>query len=74
MRVIIDRFEGEYAICEKGDRSMMNIKKSKLPAGVREGDVLVINQDHIEIDVGETAKRKADAKRLLDNLFKPGTD
>ena len=74
MRVVIDRLEGEYAVCEKDDRTMTSIEKSTLPADAKEGDVLVINQDHIEIDVGETAKRKADAKRLLDNLFKPGTD
>jgi hypothetical protein len=36
MKVTIDRFEGEYAVCEKADRTMINIPREKLPAGAKE--------------------------------------
>lgn len=74
MKVIIDRFEGEYAVCEKDDRTMINIKKNKLPADVEEGDVLVINGDSITIDAVETMKRKRKSRHLMDGLFKPKAD
>jgi hypothetical protein len=44
MKVTIDRFEGDYAVCEKPDRTMINIKKDKLPSEPKEGDMLVIEK------------------------------
>ena len=31
MKVIIDRYEGQYAVCEKEDMSMINIKRNLVP-------------------------------------------
>ena len=70
MKVVIDRFEGDFAVCEKDDRSMINIKKDKIPKGAKEGDVLDINGDTITIDRIETAKRKESVKKLMDELWK----
>jgi hypothetical protein len=58
MKVIIDRFEGEFSVCEKEDRTMMDIEKSKIPVKAKEGDVLNIINDRITIDLEETEKRK----------------
>jgi len=58
MRVIIDRFEGQYAVCKKDDRSMMDIEKDKIPAGAAEGDILDIEGSFIIINKAETLKRK----------------
>jgi len=69
MKVIVDRFEGEYAVCEKEDRTMMDISKKNLPTGVKEGDVLIINGDIISIDKDETEKRKENIKNLMDKLW-----
>ena len=69
MRVVIDRFEGDYAVCEKEDRTMMNIHKSKLPTGVKEGNVLRIDGSVIEIDTKETQKRQAEIRKLTDKLW-----
>ena len=71
MKIVVDRFEGDYAVCEQPDRTMINIRQGKLPAGVKEGDVLVVNGDTITIDVAETAVRKQKARQLMDELFKP---
>ena len=70
MRVAIDRFEGNYAVCEKEDRTMMNIERSKLPSGAREGDILDITDGIIKMDAEETARRMAEAKKLMDDLWK----
>jgi hypothetical protein len=70
MKVIVDRFEGDFAVCEKDDRTTINIKKNKLPARTREGDVLIIEGDVIRIDSTETAKRKAAADQLMKDLWK----
>ena len=58
MKVIIDRFEGDFAVCEKEDRSMINIERSNIPQEARPGDVLNIKDGEIKIDIEETNLRK----------------
>ena len=70
MKVTIDRFEGDYAVCEKPDRTMFNIPKEKLPAAAKEGDILVIEGDNILIDSSDTATRKKSIKKLMNDLWK----
>jgi hypothetical protein len=70
MKVTIDRYEGEYAVCEKADRTMMNIEKSRLPASAKEGDILIVDGDKIEIDSGATTKRKKRIENLMNDLWK----
>jgi ASC-1-like (ASCH) protein len=56
------------AVCEKPDRTMLNISKSRLPAGVKEGDVLILEGDKICVDSVETARKKKTAEQLLKKL------
>ena len=70
MKVIIDRFEGEYAICEKENSEMIDIKKQQLPLEAKEGDVLVISEKNIRIDEIGTKNRKEEIERLMDSLWK----
>ena len=58
MKVTIDRFEGKFAVCEKEDRTMINIKKDEIPLEAKEGDILIIEGNKIAIDFAETEKRK----------------
>jgi len=69
MHVIIDRFEGNFAVCEKDDRKMINIDRLRLPPEAEEGDVLVINGNAITIDLDETIKRKEEIADLTKNLW-----
>jgi hypothetical protein len=69
--LIIDRFEGELAVCEKSDRTLVNIPRSRLPSGAKEGDVLVRSGQNIRIDTPETARRKKAAARRLKKLSRP---
>jgi hypothetical protein len=62
MRVIIDRFEGKYAVCEQYDRSVMRIERKRLPKQAKEGDVLVIDAAGITVDTEDTARRRRAAE------------
>lgn len=70
MRVTIDRFEGNYAVCEKDDRTMINIEKSKIPNKAIEGDVLDIIETKITVNITETEKRKKRIEELTKDLWK----
>jgi hypothetical protein len=70
MKVVIDRFEGDFAICEKDDRKIINIKRANIPKDAKEGDVLDVKGDAITIDFIETANRNKSVKKLMDELWK----
>ncbi|MBU3171326.1 DUF3006 domain-containing protein [Clostridium estertheticum] len=69
MNVVIDRFEGSYAVCEKEDRTMMDISKDKVPSGAKEGDILNIIDDVITIDIKETEKKQREIEKLTEDLW-----
>ena len=64
MKVVIDRFEGEYAVVEMEDRTMVNLPKILVP-DAKDGDVI-----KIEIDVEETEKRKQEIEQLMNKIWK----
>ena len=66
MKVILDRYEEEYALCEMEDRSMLHLPKKHLPPAVQVGDVLEIS---IKICKDETLKRKQNIEKLADSLW-----
>jgi hypothetical protein len=70
MKVTIDRFEGNFAVCEKADRTMIDIPKDKIPPEAKEGDILIIEGDTIKIDTGGTSKRKKSIDKLMNDLWK----
>lgn len=69
MRLIIDRFEGGYAVCEDENRKMINIDKGKLPPEAKEGDVLSDARGGIIVDAAETEARKRKMRNITDDLF-----
>lgn len=42
IRYIVDRIEGEYAICECEDETRLDILLKDLPNGVKEGSIIVL--------------------------------
>ncbi len=62
--LIIDRFEGDFAVVETG-AGMVNLPKADLPADAKEGDVLTIS-----IDNSKTADRGKQIKDKMNRLFK----
>jgi hypothetical protein len=69
-QVVIDRFEGIYAVCEKSDGSTIDIELSNIPKEAKEGDVLSVDGKQIRIDVEKTKKRKSEADILVKGLWK----
>ncbi len=62
--MIIDRFEGEFAVVELDDGSFVNMPKVVLPEDVREDDIIIIQRDEIATD-----DRKNNIKKRMDGLF-----
>lgn len=69
MKLIIDRFEGSYAVCEKEDRSVTNIERSKLPESAKEGDVLILKDGKFTVDEAETAARRKSIRKKMEDLW-----
>lgn len=63
MRVIIDRFEGDFAVVELDDMSVINVPRV-LFKDAHEGDVIdiIVNND-------ESINRKRRINNLMDDLF-----
>ena len=72
MRIlVIDRFEGTYAICEAKDQKSFAIETNELPAGATEGTVLEIDDEGvIRVNEEKTAARRSKIKKLQDKLWK----
>ena len=66
----VDRMDGIYAICEDAERRMFAIPLADLPAKVREGDKLYIDDEGTVFinDQATQAARKATRKKE-DSLF-----
>ena len=69
-QLVIDRFEGDIAVCEQIDRTMFNIQRSKLPPAAKEGDVILIEGDTIRIDPKATAERASQVGKMMQNLWR----
>ena len=66
----IDRFEGNYAICEGDEKKMFAIEIEELPKDAKEGDVLQITDEgEITVNAQLTAARRAKVKKMQDGLW-----
>lgn len=68
MKYIIDRFEGEWAVCET-DGGMVNVALKELPKGVREGSVLRCDGGKWALDPQAEQARRARLHALQEDLF-----
>ena len=60
MRLTVDRFEGDYAICELESGEFVDIPRKALPEGIMEGSKLSIKV--------EDAEKKEDQDRIRDKM------
>lgn len=68
LKLIVDRFEGDFAVCEREDGTMVDIEKYKLPEGVKEGHVLIVGENNIIIDEKATEDRREKIRKLMEKL------
>lgn len=58
-QLMIDRFEGKYAICEDAEQRYFAIEQDELPEGAGEGAVLEITDEgELRINREETQRRR----------------
>lgn len=63
-QLIIDRYEGKYAICEDKEQKYFAIELLELPEGAKPGCVLVISDEgQLSLDTEETERRR---QRILE--------
>lgn len=67
---IVDRFEGEYAVCEDEEGKTHDFARVELPQGAREGDVIRRAGDGaFYIDHAQTQRRREETRRLFESLM-----
>lgn len=64
VKIIIDRFEDEFAIVEMEDGKILSITKEILPSNAKGGDVI-----SIQIEEKETKKIKDEIEYLMNKLM-----
>ena len=70
-KLLIDRFEGTYAICEDQEKKMFAISLNELPQGAKPGDVLQISgAGELSVDQEETQRRRKKMAGLQSKLFR----
>lgn len=70
-QLIIDRFEGNYAICEDSENKYFAIETSELPDGAKPGCVLEIDDEGvISLNLEETEARKKRIGKKQRDVFR----
>lgn len=69
MRIIVDRIEGEFAVCECEDGSYTDILLSQLPSQIKEGNVLEFINGEYKINLEAQQNRTALISALQDSIF-----
>ncbi len=69
MKIIIDRFEGEYAVCETEEKMFIDIPKTDIPEEAKEGDILSKMDTGYRIEKTETEEKREEIKKRMNNLF-----
>ena len=66
--IVVDRFEGEFAILLDAEKGAIKIKKDTL-SGAKEGDVVILIDGKYVVDKEETEKRKKNLDKKFFDLF-----
>lgn len=64
MRLIIDRFEGDFAIVELENKDRVDMPKVLIPEEAKEGDVI-----DITVNKEETRDKKENIEKLCEDLW-----
>lgn len=64
MKVIVDRFEGKFAVVELPDRTPVNMPRALLPEETKEGDVIDIIVNH-----AATKERRETVRKLMKDVW-----
>lgn len=71
--IIIDRFEGDFAVLET-DGGMLEVGRELIPENAREGDVLAVINGAYMIDKEAAEARRAAVREKFNRLRRQGND
>ena len=69
MKLIVDRFEEKYAICEDENKKYITIEKENLPLNVKIGDIIILNEDEVYVEKKESKKRREYIEEITKNIW-----
>lgn len=70
MRYIIDRIEGNIAICENENGNFLEIDILSLPDNIKEGDCVKFENLKYILDEKYTEERRKNIRKKMNNLWK----
>ena len=65
MRIIVDRFEGDFAVVELENGQMIDCPKALLPSNAKEGSII-----NITVDEKATEEKLQKVTERMNKLFK----
>lgn len=70
-KLIIDRFEGNFAVCESENKTMIDIEINRLPKGSKEGAFIIMDRNGLIRlgDANELKTKKERISKMMDDLF-----
>ena len=69
MKIIIDRLEGNYAVCESNKKEIIKLDRTIIPADAKEGDVLIMKGGIFILDSSETTRRRTKIEELMNDVW-----
>ncbi len=69
MRLIVDRIESDFAVCEAEDMSVINIPLSEFSFEVYEGCALIFDNGKYSVDEEYESDRRAKLFALQNSIF-----
>lgn len=71
MKYIIDRIENNIVVCENQDtKKIENFKIEQFPEGIKDGDIVILENEKFKIDKEETKIKKQEIEELMRKLMK----
>ena len=70
MRYIIDRIEGNIAICENENGNFLEIDILSLPSNIKEGDCIKFENSKYTVDEKYAEERRKNIRKKMNNLWK----
>lgn len=67
--LIVDRIEGDTALCEDAEKRMLAIPLHRLPAGTKAGSTLIPQGDGYRLAPEEEEARREKIRRLQNSLW-----
>jgi hypothetical protein len=67
--LVIDRFEGEYAVCECETGEFVHVRRGLIADDAREGDVLIWTDNAYLVDAAQTRSRDKRIHQKMGRLF-----